>query len=113
MQTETATVSLTRTSCATCGIVFAVPAQWLDERRGDGDRFYCPNGHGLSFGETEAQRLRKELERQKRCCDLQRARAAHLEEQVEYRERQVRGYKGALAKAKKRAAPAQGGGNRE
>lgn len=42
---------------------------------------------------------------------LAASRAARLEEQVECRERQVRGYKGALAKAKKRAAPAQGGGN--
>lgn len=93
-------------SCGKCDIVFAVPSSWYRARCDDHATWYCPNGHPRVFaGKSEAQKLRERLEREQRCCELNRARAAGLEEQVEHREAQIRGYKGALAKAKKRSVP--------
>jgi hypothetical protein len=46
----------------TCGVLFALPAKMLEERRRDGKRFYCPHGHSLVFRETEEEKLRRQLE---------------------------------------------------
>lgn len=55
-------------TCGKCGIEFAVPDH-LDDHA----TFWCPNGHARGFvGETEAQRLAKELETQKRATEFQR-----------------------------------------
>lgn len=90
--------------CSACGIAFAVPENWFRARKNDHKTWWCPNGDRQHFpGKTEADKLRERLEQEKRCCELNRARAAHLDEQVEHRERQIRGYRGALAKAKKRS----------
>lgn len=50
--------------CCSCGIVFAVPARWKAARRSDGEWFYCPNGHKQRYTETEADQLRRQLQRQ-------------------------------------------------
>lgn len=96
------TTTATTITCGKCDIVFAVPERWYRARCEDHKTWYCPNGHPRVFaGKSETDKLRDELAREKRCCESNRARAAHLTEQVEHREHQIRGYKGALAKAKK------------
>jgi hypothetical protein len=50
------------TSCAACGVVFAMPAALLAKHRERGDEFFCPNGHNLQFKETTIDRLNKALE---------------------------------------------------
>lgn len=52
----------TRTCCM-CGTLFATTAYFIAERRKDKGRFFCPNGHGQSFTEHEADRLRRERDR--------------------------------------------------
>ena len=37
------------TECCVCGIAFKVPRNYLAHRREDGEGFYCPNGHSLTF----------------------------------------------------------------
>jgi septal ring factor EnvC (AmiA/AmiB activator) len=64
-----------------------------------GGDFWCPNGHKLSYTETDADRLRDELARAK--TDLLRAREAR-----DSAERSAAAYKGEVTKAKKRAAAA-------
>lgn len=92
------TVTLKAEACCKCGIVFGMSAETMQRRRNDHDWFYCPNGHAQHYtGKSEAEKLREELERQKRCCESGRARAASLTEALEHRERQIRGYKGAVA----------------
>ncbi len=53
-------------TCGNCGIVFYVPESWYLKRvsgEGGSRDFTCPNGHARYFiGETEAQRLKRELE---------------------------------------------------
>jgi hypothetical protein len=56
-------LTLETTFCTHCGLPFAMPAEMLKVLRRDGNTFYCPNGHAMSWrGITEADRLRKMLE---------------------------------------------------
>ena len=45
--------------CYFCGVDFSSPI--IVQRKADGRIFYCPNGHGQSYTETEATRLKREL----------------------------------------------------
>jgi hypothetical protein len=48
--------------CCHCGIQFAVPVSWIQERRTDHAGFRCPNGHSLKFREkTEIDEAREDL----------------------------------------------------
>ena len=49
--------------CSFCGILFASTV--IPLRRKDGRNFFCPNGHVLSWSESEADKLRKELAQEK------------------------------------------------
>jgi septal ring factor EnvC (AmiA/AmiB activator) len=42
-----------------------MPQGYLDNRRNDKASFYCPNGHSMSYRESEADRLRRERDRLK------------------------------------------------
>lgn len=52
------------TTCCNCGVEFASPI--LFQRHRDGEMFYCPNGHGQHYIKTTEQRLREELEAERR-----------------------------------------------
>lgn len=51
--------------CASCGIEFGMPSPFIAARRNDGKGFWCPNGHSLTYGESEADKLRRERDRLK------------------------------------------------
>jgi hypothetical protein len=87
-------VVLERTFCVNCDITFAVPADWLNQRRRDGRTFYCPNGHNLSYTESDADRLRK--------------RVAHLEVQKTHLADQRDAERRARQAAEKSAAAQRG-----
>ena len=55
-------VDLVQMICGECGIVFAVPDYFQQERLKTGKGWYCPNGHGRVYKESETDRLRKLLE---------------------------------------------------
>jgi len=44
-----------------CGHFVALPPDVLEKRRQDGETFWCPFGHPLSFNQTENARLKAEL----------------------------------------------------
>jgi hypothetical protein len=52
-------------NCTSCGCPFGMPVGYLNNRRGDKKTFYCPNGHPMSYSESEADRLRRERDRLK------------------------------------------------
>lgn len=63
MSTYTVSVNLESLTCGHegCGIIFAVPERWAEERREDHRILYCPKGHSRAFnGETDTQRLTRE-----------------------------------------------------
>ena len=51
--------------CPSCGIAYAVPEAFEVRRRADGKSFYCPNGHIATYGETDIDRMRAQLEAQR------------------------------------------------
>ena len=54
-------------TCCVCGVEFAAPMLFVQKRCETHEDFYCPSGHGQAFlGETEAEKLRKQLTEEKR-----------------------------------------------
>lgn len=50
--------------CPTCGVLYTCPKVIMESQRRDGQgSHYCPNGHSLSFKESENTRLRRERDR--------------------------------------------------
>lgn len=56
---------LETTTCPTCGTEFGVSEYLIHTKRKNAGTIYCPNGHRSSWGESEADRLQKELDKQK------------------------------------------------
>lgn len=73
-------LELTTEQCCSCSIMFALPTSLERRLRSDGRAFYCPNGHAMSYTESEADRLRKKLDEQTRIATRQAARAKEAEE---------------------------------
>ena len=94
MKMETVTNQLVLTSCPVCSIQFAVPDQWLENRRETGDGFHCPNGHSLSY-KGEIDRLRNALK-------AEQASKAALADQLQAAERSAIAARGQITKLKKR-----------
>ena len=51
--------------CVNCGIEYGVTVDFDEDRRKDKRSFFCPNGHSMSYGENEEDRLRRERDRLK------------------------------------------------
>jgi hypothetical protein len=70
-------VELDSVVCCVCGVCFAFPADVVRKRRRDHKDFWCPNGHSLSFlGESDEERLKKQLRKAEEEAFLLRARVA-------------------------------------
>jgi predicted RNA-binding Zn-ribbon protein involved in translation (DUF1610 family) len=69
--TIAAEVVLELVNCPNCGVIFGLPQEMQHELRQTGNSFYCPNGHALSYRDSEVSRLKKKLrERDKYIDDL-------------------------------------------
>lgn len=56
------TESLVVESCCDCGIKFAMPGDFIAEKRKNHSAFCCPSGHSMSYrGESDADRLKKAI----------------------------------------------------
>jgi len=89
-------VELYVTDCATCGVLFAITTDYEKRRRNDAKGFYCPNGHGHSWHESEADRLRARAEEAERSVSYWR-------EEYATEKRQHNSTKGTVTKLRKRA----------
>lgn len=52
-------------NCPSCDCAYAITKRMEERRRKDGATFYCPNGHTMSWSDTEADKLRRERDRLK------------------------------------------------
>jgi len=52
--------------CGGCGITYAVPQDWLNTKRRESGKIHCPNGCTRVYIESDADRLRKQLEAKER-----------------------------------------------
>lgn len=89
-------------TCYKCGIVFAVPSYFQSQRLQDKESFWCPNGHSQAYMVSEADRLRKQLEKAQQEIEWQRGRA-------QAKEKELVAQKGLLTKAKKKLARVDNG----
>lgn len=98
-------------TCSACGILYAMDEQFQRERQADKRMFYCPNGHGQSYtGKSEAQKLREQLEEERRQRQSAEQRIAMWQDEydaaakeAEHQKRRANGYKGHATKITKRA----------
>jgi hypothetical protein len=105
-------VKLVATTCGACHIPFAMPEGLERKARADEDTwFHCPNGHRLHYttAVTARERLERELtqakadkERVLRQRDAAQAARDDARMEAEHQRSRANGYKGALAKTKKR-----------
>ncbi len=90
-------------NCTRCGVLFGMPDGFLDNRRDDKRSFHCPNGHSMSYTESEADRLRRERNRLKQAIAQREDEARHERAMREVAERSASAYKGQVTKLKRRA----------
>lgn len=62
--------------CISCGVWFGVDEYFDRQRRQSKQNFYCPNGHGQAYCESEADRVRKQLAEKQQELDLQKQNLA-------------------------------------
>ncbi len=82
--------------CANCGTPFTMTAFLEEKRRKDAGSFYCPNGHVLTFGESEESKLKRQLKTMEQDRDWERQRRENAE-------RSLVATKGVVTKMRKRA----------
>lgn len=96
---DTAAQTLT---CGECGIIFSVPANWVESRRRDHVTWYCPNGHPRAFlGETREQKRIRQLEED---AKWYRDRAESAASDRDQARRSLAATKGVLTRTKNRIA---------
>ena len=53
---EFSAMELVRRQCPSCGIMFAIPTFYDEKLRDSGNRWFCPNGHGLGYVDKSVSR---------------------------------------------------------
>ena len=94
-QPQTIFATIDEVPCSACGIRFWVDGFWVKSKREDGSSFYCPNGHKLSWRETDVDRLRKQL------ADKE-AELVRQKERIEQRDRTNAALRGQITRVKNR-----------
>lgn len=100
--TLTETVTLTTIECGGCGIAYAVPEGWLNERREDGKSWPCPNRCERQFRERELDRVRRRLADRTSALDRALATATHERDQRQAAERSNIALRGVVTKTRQR-----------
>ncbi len=90
--------------CPECGVTYGAPERFFESRRSDGKTFYCPNGHSLSWHETDADRLRKQLKAAQDNARYYQDRMSEARQERDAEKRSKAAIKGQLTKTKKRVS---------
>lgn len=89
--------------CYHCGIEFGVPAQYQKTCMADSKKtFYCPNGHGQVYRESEADKLRRELNIAKQQAARRDDEIRQINEAAAWAKKQAASFRGVATKLKKR-----------
>ena len=100
----TATLALYVTNCPSCGTIFAITEELKDRRYEDGKSFYCPNGHTMSWHESEADRQRKRAEQAENALKWTRISRDAARDQAQAAHHSARAYKGHLTRMRRSVA---------
>jgi predicted RNA-binding Zn-ribbon protein involved in translation (DUF1610 family) len=98
------TIVLETLTCSSCGITFALPARFIQERREHGTSFFCPNGHERVFRDPEVKVLQKKLEQAQRQTEQYKGWYKAEQNDHEHTRKRLSATKGVLTKTKKRVA---------
>lgn len=90
--------------CWVCGVPFAIPEHLHERMEERGTKVFCPNGHQIYYAETENEKLRKQLERERRVSQARRERANYEKERADHQQRRAVSLKGVVTRTKKRIA---------
>lgn len=96
------TAQLEAHTCPACSMMFAAPHRFVAERRVDGQSFFCPAGHPMGFHETEVDRLKKQLEEQKRATAWAEQGRDSWQRTAKSAERSLSATKGVVTRTKNR-----------
>lgn len=91
--------------CFRCGVVWMMPASLVRQCRDNGASFYCPNGHGAVFRESEVERLKKQLEAEKKRTAWAEENGKNLREQLLAEEQKTARVKRKLGRVGKGVCP--------
>jgi hypothetical protein len=86
-QPSRAAFEFTWMMCCKCGVFFALPNLYIDNRREDGEDFFCPNGHDQAYPDPneedspEVRDLKQQLAQAVHNADQAQAKMNELQEQ--------------------------------
>ena len=95
-------VNLYTHECPVCGVIYGLSEQFDGERSSNGGSWYCPNGHNLSYTESEAAKLRDKLNKTSRKLELTEARLESAWNERDAACRSANAYKGHNTRLKNR-----------
>lgn len=99
------TTRLATEVCCACAVPFAMPDSLQREARKDPDQwFWCPNGHKQHYAESEADKLRRQLEASRLRADRAETTARRQRERAQAAERSATAYKGVATRQRNRIA---------
>ena len=82
------TTTLATETCCSCGILFAMPNDYRQQRLNDHEAFWCPAGHRQYYtGKSDAEKLRDQLAAEKHKTEQAQALAAHRLTRIEDEQR--------------------------
>lgn len=91
-------------TCFKCQMAFAVPSASKRRWRESGDEFWCPNGHGQHYVETEIQRLQKQLDQERKRREWAESAKESAYQSLEDERKRVAALKGVVTRTKNRIA---------
>lgn len=100
-------VTLYVVDCAQCGVIFGVPNDFDNRRRDDGRSFYCPNGHSVSYRESEADKQKKRADDLDRRLKSAWKHIAEQDQELTTKDRQIAARKGQVTKLRNAARNGQ------
>jgi len=99
-----ASLTLVEETCCNCFTHFVMDRSLYDHHRTNGGTFYCPNGHGQHYAETEVQRLKKQLDNANKRMGWAKNSATRALAEVQQVKREKAAIKGQLTKTRNRIA---------
>ena len=103
--TLNATSQLETETCFKCGVLFAMPADLMENLRKNRNSFFCPNGHSQAYtGKTKAEKLQDKLDAKERELERAERRRAGAEAREKMANNSLRATKGVVTKMKNRAS---------
>lgn len=100
--TSVVSIQLSHVACYKCGVTFAMPQSFIEKRKNDKQEWFCPNGHGQIFSKGEVDRLKTELETEKRLHGYTKNSLEFSRKAEEHATRQRNALKGVVTKIKTR-----------